>query len=81
MTNLLKEFKAYGVMAIAAIFFLTITMSSCGDSKKDSTEEATTTEETVAPVEDHDAEHPTDHEHTGDEHPTDGDEHPSTEME
>ncbi len=84
MTNSLKQIKSLGLVAIAAIFLFSATLTSCGDKKEnaDSTEESTemmhtdtTASEHPADTEHHD-EHPADSA-SHDEHPAGGEEHPA----
>ncbi len=76
MTNSLKQFKSFGLIAIAAIFLFAATLTSC-DGKKENAD--STEDNTEMKMDSAASEHPTDAEHN--EHPAneEGGEHPASE--
>jgi len=84
--KILEKFKSLSLIAIASIFFLSASLSSCGDGKKeassddDSTEEVMEVEETDEAGKMDSTEHSeegSEHPSSKEEHPSGGDEHPS----
>lgn len=78
--KILEKLKSMSIVALAAVFFLSATLISCGDGKKDASSEDEATEEVIMeeemPMEEK-SEHPSDSTHEESEHPSEGGEHPT----
>lgn len=61
---MLKKMKLLGAAAMACLFLVSVSLTSCGGKKEDTTEQT------------ENAEHPAESEHPS-EHPSDGSEHPA----
>lgn len=79
--KILEKSKSFSMIALAAIFFLSASVMSCGDSKKDEASDDQDAIEEVIEVEADSTEHPAEeiNEHPADstEHPSEGEEHPA----
>lgn len=74
--RILEKIKPLSLVALAAIFFLSATLISCGDGKKEAASEDEATEEVME--EKTESEHPED---AASEHPSSEEESDSTKME